>query len=313
MWNWCLRLGAFSVAFTLSAGVGYGVYRLSLLHPVALYERRVFQGRAEAALPPIGDPSTGRRSVYPEVLRLRAALGPMRQPTLLDCLIDVFELNLAPSPRENLVNVLHGFDLRDRLFRRIVALGYPVDYTPDSTWDLVMGQYSGGCRPRITATPRTEYWGCYTFYDDRVEVDVVYPSSGAIDPVMVLGHELGHASQTPANVIGKGVKAPEVKAYLRERYECDPAGDSVEIPQGLNDVCVIAEALRRFNGKDPDAVVDLADGYRPGLPWMRARAEEHGLFSGRPGTSMTELLASPSGLRWLKLLLERSEKPVAAP
>lgn len=271
------------------------------------FDRAAFHARAVAALPPIGGAADGRRSVYPSLVQVRTALGRFEHPLMMDLLLE-----LPPSPRRNLVDALHGADLRVAVLGRMHDDGFPSTHTPDSTWKLAVGAYSGGPRPHIV-TSDTPSGGSYDVRVDRIEVNVTYPTSGEFDPVIILSHELGHGMQHPLEVVGRGAADPVLKAYLEYVQRVDPNNDAAEVAQSLADVCLMGEAHRLHTGRELAARVALADEYRPLMRWLTAQSRIHGLYSGRVGTSITELLATPSGLRWIQLLLERSVRPVRWP
>jgi GNAT superfamily N-acetyltransferase len=223
-------------------------------------------------------------------------------------------MNADPAAATLLTNRLHG--LMPRLATRAAAMqqGYQpgpwMESTPAN--QALLGRTLPYQAPRVWSSP-----GLGSQYNRLSGLTNLAPPSTdpgvALDATGIARHEFEHALQT----------SPAQQAASRARDASLDLGDvmrnakkmewAAETPASLGDIPYMAEQHRLQTGKPLDTKALLVPGrYEPNAAWMARQAKQHGFFEGR---STTELLDTPSGRAWLKMLLEqeRASIPPEAP
>lgn len=118
----------------------------------------------------------------------------------------------------------------------------------------------------------------------------MYPGNTPYSPRGILAHELEHAASLPP------LSGQEMSYYSK------PQSISDEIPPGIGDVVLQADAARRA-GSPLERPVQVLPGVEHSPEWMRQQAAQHGYFA-QGGPSMTRLLATPSGQQYLRKIFD---------
>lgn len=90
----------------------------------------------------------------------------------------------------------------------------------------------------------------------------------------------------------------------------------IEAPAVLKEIAHGTDAAHSATGAPVSGSFNLTPTYRPSLEWIRQQATQHGLegMGGKtaPGRTMTELLNTPEGQRWLQMQTAELEKGSSA-
>jgi hypothetical protein len=235
-----------------------------------------------------------RRSVYDATNTIRDAIKPMSVHDLAGYKERTGAWPGSPGHEyqagsaEELANRVHGVNPRAALYRASRSEGYPLT-TPNVAKRLTAERWSGGpgTMPRLEFGDRSEYAHLHDV------VTIARPSLlQHMDRDAQLSHEFEHAMQRP----------PNPHALLADRTR-DPSGTAAEFAASIGDFPFQAEAHKRYTGKPLNYDVPLAADYAPNADWMARMAKQHGVFGAK--RTVTENLATPSGLAWTKMLQSR--------
>lgn len=213
-----------------------------------------------------------------------------------------------PEGAARLADAVHGLDLRTDQVRHYLTFGAPYEGVGTSTPEgaRLLGETSPAGVPPVWNDTGTS--GDFRYNP----VQGVAKITDRLDPAYRPEDDAEEAAAV--NLSLDGVLRHETEHALAGGRDfassADPrlAADVSEIPPSVGDFVWNAEYARRalapkFRGAAyPHPKIPLAPGYSPSDEWMRRQGHRHGFFEGR---STTELMATPSGRAWLRMLMDR--------
>lgn len=225
-------------------------------------------------------------------------------------------LKTAPAGTASLSRYLHGEGPRSQAVRvaRVLSLGKPTSSWEPMAQAIREQEFPG----QLPTHPKPGPWGYNSSLGLMRQPAANAPSDNlTLSPAMSQRHEYEHALQSrperPTEMFSgffSGRRGYTGNPLFQESPEIQSAAR--EIPPSLSDVVHTSELFSQVTGRPLRSDVQLTPntpGREPvvqNLNWLRRQGGEHGLYSGQPGTSMTEQLATPSGQAYLKRLLEAS-------
>jgi hypothetical protein len=156
--------------------------------------------------------------------------------------------------------------------------------------------------------PKQQYAGQNNWMGTRYEGDKQYAQNayswGPAMPRSLIGlHELEHVPQGKPTIEQINAAGMEVTP-LSGVFESHPAARFYEPGAVMGEFVNAADAARTATGAPVQGRVSLAPGYEPKIDWMRQQAQQHGYAPLGGDKNMTQLLNTPAGQAWSRMLLQ---------